>query len=265
MIAISINRLAFRRALKNYKKHMPSLIKLRIAKEITATPADCKVRQFLKILENNLDDILFGKPQRLFVLSNRLNPFLKQIDGAGVEQDTDFSKSMRRVLNYDWFTDKTVKRYSAYHMCEDLEINVCIYCNRSYTHTIKTNNGRKISRPTLDHYFSKGIHPLLSVSFYNLIPSCSICNSGIKNTADFQLINHYHPYLDDYIDKFRFSYKYDRQASLGLKILVKSADVKSLITLGELETEELYSTHSVELKEMLDMRYKFSDNYHNRP
>lgn len=261
MIAISINKLTFRRALKNYKKQMPDLIKARIIKEINDAPAGSRIPKFLNIIKSNLDDILFGTPQRLMALSTRFNPFFTRTNAAGVVQETDLCKSIKRVLNYDWFTHKTVNRYSGYHMCEDLEINVCVYCNRSYTHTIITNNRRKISRPTLDHYFSKGKHPLLSISFYNLVPSCSICNSGVKHTADFQLISHYHPYLDDYIDEFKFSYKHDRQAPLGLKILVKSTDVKALTTLSELETQELYNTHSVELKEMLDMRYKFSDNY----
>ncbi|HWW41719.1 hypothetical protein [Pedobacter sp.] len=53
----------------------------------------------------------------------------------------------------------------------------------------------------------------------------------------------------------------DQNEPSGLRILIKSSDAKAIQTLQDLQTEELYNTHTNELKEMLDMCYKFSDNY----
>lgn len=39
-------------------------------------------------------------------------------------------------------------------------------------------------RPELDHCFPKSKHSFLSVSLYNLIPSCSQCNSSIKGATE---------------------------------------------------------------------------------
>jgi hypothetical protein len=261
MIAINNNSLTVRKAFKAYKDDMPVLVRKRIAKTSNAAPAGSRVRRFLAVIDYYADEILLGKPARLMTLSRRFNPLLTTIDANGQVVKTDLGIAIATVFDYQWFITKTIHRYSAYHLTEDLEINVCVYCNRSYTHTIITQDGRKIARPTLDHYFNKGRHPLLALSFYNLIPSCNVCNLGVKHEAEFELATHYHPYLDDYITDFSFTYEYDRSARSGLKILVNTADSKADRTLRELDTRELYDTHSAELKEMLAMRYKFSDNY----
>ena len=261
MIAIPNNSLTVRKAFKHYKDAIPNLIEKRIDKAISGAAAGSQVPRFLALIKYHAHEILFSKPERLITLSKRFNPLLTTLDADGNRVETELGKAISYVFNYLWFIQKTKDRYSAYHLTEDMNINVCVYCNRSYTHTIIKHDGRKVTRPTLDHYFNKGRHPLLALSFYNLIPSCSVCNSGVKHEAEFELISHHHPYLDDYIEKYAFTYKPNKDAPSGLKIVVTSADPKAKTTLKELETEELYNTHTAELKEMLNMRYKFSDNY----
>ncbi len=38
---------------------------------------------------------------------------------------------------------------------------------------------------TLDHFIDKGSYPYLALSIFNLIPSCSVCNSKIKGSTPF--------------------------------------------------------------------------------
>ncbi|WP_252792745.1 hypothetical protein [Mucilaginibacter flavidus] len=83
----------------------------------------------------------------------------------------------------------------------------------------------------------------------------------MKHTADFQLGTHYHPYFDDYLNEYTFSYEYTNKTPSGLGILLNTRTVKSSNTLSELETKVIYNSHDYELKILLDMRYKFSDNY----
>lgn len=90
--------------------------------------------------------------------------------------DSFFSSSGRdNVNNADW-------------LLERLDIKVCPYCNRSYTFTIKGKHG---VRPELDHFYPRSIktYKHLAISFYNLVPSCPMCNhQKWMNVFDF------HPY-----------------------------------------------------------------------
>lgn len=62
-----------------------------------------------------------------------------------------------------------------------LEWYVCIYCglNNVPQFEIQGKNGKlKLKRGyQLDHFYDKKTYPYLALSFYNMIPSCSFCNS----------------------------------------------------------------------------------------
>lgn len=91
------------------------------------------------------------------------------------------------------------KRIWSKSLLEKLNVRVCPYCNRQYTFTL-ANEGL---RPQFDHFFPKGLFSYLSVSLYNLIPSCSICNSKKHdlNTYEYDL---YYPYEDEFGDDVVF-------------------------------------------------------------
>jgi hypothetical protein len=80
---------------------------------------------------------------------------------------------------------------------QKLDIRVCPYCNRSYTFTINKNN-KKI-RPEFDHFYPKDTYPFLALSFYNLIPSCPICNHT-KKTSEISI----HPYIEGFDENCKF-------------------------------------------------------------
>jgi hypothetical protein len=104
------------------------------------------------------------------------------------------------IINYNLFD------YFAYEIGTNLEINTCPYCNRVYINTvINKKTSRQIIRPTFDHFFSQKEHPLLALSFYNLIPSCYYCNSNLKGDYEMSLTTHLHPYLDGFDNDFNFN------------------------------------------------------------
>lgn len=90
------------------------------------------------------------------------------------------------------YTNFTKRRWSK-SLLEKLNVRVCPYCNRQYTFTLR-NDG---IRPQFDHFFPKSLYSYLSVSLYNLIPSCGICNSKKHNlnTYEYDL---YYPYEDEF-------------------------------------------------------------------
>jgi len=101
-------------------------------------------------------------------------------------------------------TTKAKKYYRAYNLANDLSIDVCPYCNKNYTYTI-INRLRQYTRPDFDHFLAKEIYPYFALSFYNLIPSCQVCNRTLKHSTEFTLSTHLHPYKDDFNSIKKFS------------------------------------------------------------
>ena len=147
-----------------------------------------------------LDDILIGTPHTLNQINLRLN--------GSINSSNSLLKGIEHVFNYDSFIDKKKKIYDAYKLAETLDIRTCTYCNRNYTSTVITKKGDKIIRPQFDHYFDKKSNPLLAISFFNLIPSCSICNSNVKGIQKMSLKDHIQPYIDNNLNDIRFTYKF---------------------------------------------------------
>lgn len=146
------------------------------------------------------------------------------------------------VNNADWLLDR-------------LGIKVCPYCNRSYTFTIK---GKRGVRPELDHFYPRSVkaYKHLAISFYNLIPSCPMCNHQKKvDVFDF------HPYYgmvdgSGRIPKFRVDdgkVVYDANHYPILfpdkpEIMIENPNANTDV----LRLESLYRHHSDYVKEILD-------------
>lgn len=64
---------------------------------------------------------------------------------------------------------------------ENVEVHTCYYCNIDFINTFKKNNEIK-NAFTLDHVLEKADYPFLALSLYNLVPSCYVCNSKVKDS-----------------------------------------------------------------------------------
>jgi rubrerythrin len=115
-------------------------------------------------LYDNLENILRGYPGKLIEIEQEFNEKADKLKLIA-EEKIDFLKNIEKIFSYNAFTKKRQK-YDAYDLAKNLDIRVCVYCNRMYTLTVKS--GGKITRPEFDHFFPKGKHPLLALSFFNL-------------------------------------------------------------------------------------------------
>ncbi|KEO72224.1 hypothetical protein [Anditalea andensis] len=205
-------------------------------------------------INEHLDEILIGRPTVLNQINQRLN--------GTVKLSKSLLKGVEHVFNYDSFIYKKKKMYDGYKLAEDLDVRTCTYCNRNYTNTVISSNGQKITRPQFDHYFDKRQNPLLAISFYNLIPSCSICNSSIKGTHKMTLNDYTHPYLDNALGDITFTYKYSHKSKNGLKVKVITPDPsKAKNTVDAFAIEEVYNSHTGELLDVLRTKQYFSERY----
>lgn len=211
------------------------------------------IRKFLND-EDNLRTVLIGTPDELDLIKLKFT-------------SVGLKKSIKKLINYDsWIkttNDSTYRHFNAYHLAEKLDIPTCIYCNRIYTKTVINASGKKITRPTFDHWYPKSQYPLLALSFYNLIPSCSVCNNGVKGALPFSLSTHFHPYYINPDESFRYTFSYDHKDynKFSFKILFNKNDVFSKKSIESFELEEIYRAHEDEIADLRKIRDTYSESY----
>ncbi len=99
---------------------------------------------------------------------------------------------LKNLFNYDdKFANIDNERklgWGRHQLISMMEIEVCPYCQRNFISNYMENNGqqKKFSKTTadLDHFYSQSQFPYLSLSLYNFIPSCQICNSRFKKDKE---------------------------------------------------------------------------------
>ncbi|MBK0371161.1 hypothetical protein [Flavobacterium agrisoli] len=196
-----------------------------------------------------LDIIVKGTPEQLLQCHNRIKPYLIPL----------VKKNIHEVFKYKgWFDQKKKTKYDAYDLATNVDIPTCTYCNRIYTKTVV--NPSKITRPTFDHWFSKSDYPLLALSFYNLIPSCTVCNSGVKGTNPFKLDTHFHPYHKS-IEEIDFKFSYDHKDYSSFKFKIINNNVFSKNSTKAFKLKEIYETHEDEITDLRRLRDIYSEKY----
>lgn len=152
--------------------------------------------------------------------------------------------------------------YNSRIMLKLLEITVCPYCNRNY---IYNAGSRRTSE--LDHFYSKSKYPFLALSFYNLIPSCSICNrfKGVRSLC----VNPYQ--AESAFDKVKFQLEITgagpNYQKNDFKILLYGDQLsrEERIALERhkivLKLRELYDGHKDIVLELIQKHITYSDSY----
>lgn len=243
-----------------------------------------------------IKEILVSEPKKLFKLNNiHINNLLKSQQSQLDTRDWNYTYSERQLRHYikakhkrkkndrdaslieryerlflfllNIFDYSIVKKSIGYRITQIKNINTCPYCNRLYTFAICRDNRTNIVRPHFDHWFAHSHYPLLSLSFYNLIPSCSICNSSVKGTSHYSLKTHIHPYLTtSYEPNFKFVpiLKWDKKEErvkwgVMIKRNMLSRENKMII---DLALDNIYDHHGeLEVKDIMDFALKNNSTY----
>ena len=127
--------------------------------------------------------------------------------GISSESIKDFSDKLLDAFNYSQFRDAKLNRLAVV-----VNVKTCLYCNQQYTIAIGKNPNKNGNISLVgsdaflqfDHFFGKAEYPILSMSLYNLIPSCPLCNQKKSgNNLSLKL----HPFLYDLSSLIRFRIK----------------------------------------------------------
>ncbi len=230
-----------------------------------------------------LERLLVDKPIELYNLTDSLmkqiipgyneNEFEEYLKAKNKNNRTDKEKALTQkysdILNnllktFDYNGQLSMNKSRSYRLSMGQGHNTCTYCNRQYVITVDGNNDKeRIARPQLDHWFSKELYPLMSLSLYNLIPCCSICNSSIKGNQIFRLLTHVHPYLETTPEEpqFRFSYKINADNTYAV-VCDNVTNPKERNMLDTFELEKIYSYHGeLEVKDILLFAYHNNETY----
>lgn len=151
--------------------------------------------EFACFLRENVDSILVGGVSTLNSINNEISErfpdftaYLKNRPEKGMhnycQNMENLIKDIQGLFNYDAFSKRKTS-WGAYELVRAHGIRVCPYCQLHHVNYYVSNEGGGFRmRPPLDHFYPKSIYPYLGVSLFNLIPSCSQCNSGVKGDDD---------------------------------------------------------------------------------
>ena len=222
-------------------------------------------KDFVKKLISNLTLLLTGTPPKLKSFIDSLHSDYIKIASKkvykpymtkGKRRKQTFAKGLLHAMGYENYRESKLVELSRM-----LNIKVCPYCNHNFTLYIdilgKTNMKGLFQ---FDHFYDKSDYPYLSMSLYNLIPSCSYCNHQKRTT---QLDIRYNPYFKAISEEFHFKVVDSFQLRSGKKgadkIDIKIERNVSRQGVDELQNdlhlEEQYGRHRDIVQEIYDKAY----------
>jgi len=206
------------------------------------------------VLQKNIHKLYLTKPELLLDANQNFTDYL---NSNFTQQEIDEIKEnyfdYDSVINYK----KYRKGMHSYWLMQKLDIRVCPYCNRSYTFTINKNN-KKI-RPEFDHFHPKDTYPFLALSFYNLVPSCPICNHT-KKTSEISI----HPYIEGFDNNCKFKIKKIEDCLLNddyskWEIFFDNTNNRFNSNIDVLALKELYNEHKDFVSEIVFKARAYND------
>lgn len=218
-------------------------------------PTNKEEKKILDFIKNNLKEILLATPEEMETWTYNIDNRRKKLSG-------DFLNDIKNALNYDYY-----RKNMLIDLAKQLNVKCCPYCNMHYTLYAeeKGNKEPKLAKFQFDHFYSESQYPMFSMSLYNLIPSCSICNNS---KLDKKLTLSYHPYHSDICKQFKFELAIDNPANIfcGQKIndlinvnfIAKDPKKQSELD-GFLQTfhlKALYQRHGDIAQEAFDKAYE---------
>lgn len=212
----------------NYHKVNSLIGRIRIRRSVDlAIPDQTRVDFWDYLLADdflNLRRIITGRPNELKQIIAEIEQICgvnffsieRNYDDAGL---TDFGRIVKGIFNYDAYRGKP----ECHDNYSGLDLSFCLYCNLGETQVVSVIDhlsGDAFNKALLqlDHFYPQSRHPYFAVSFFNLIPGCSICNAVLKLEKRFDIDTHFNPYQKRLNEYFTFE--------LDTFLIQKNDDIK---------------------------------------
>lgn len=217
-----------------------------------------KESRFINFLCNHLEFLLTAKPEsleRVKKTTDRLNLF-----GCFSSRADDFKNEILKAFGYENYRYTRLVQHA-----ERLNVKTCCYCNMNYTLLIEWKKARSIEKRALlqfDHFYDKAKYPHLSMSMYNLIPSCSTCNQGKARNENLPI--YFNPYYASILEMYKFRVKeplqlymsYAHPEKIEVECLPQTCqDISACDSCFHLSAK--YSVHKDIVKEVFDKAQQY--------
>ena len=206
-------------------------------------------------------NIVLAKHPDLYLNNGNFIAFIKEVESKLV----CLNNSIAKIVDYD-FLESNLK----HEVLTGTGIEVCPYCNRQYITPYQKGTKLK-STADLDHFFPKSIFQLLSLSLFNFVPSCQICNSRFKLARSIEIL---YPYKDGFNNNAVFEVKLNSKSTLDsitgkntsfdLNINVSSTCSNKNVVENNIELfnlREIYQNHKDYVREILYKKHAYSNTY----
>ncbi|HPM47796.1 MAG TPA: hypothetical protein PL056_12055 [bacterium] len=253
---------------------------------IKACDTETSWRPFLDFIVEgkNFERLIIGKQVELVKIIEEIKDC--KLSFFDKNKKTDICENILKLFHFKsfYYGEKKKKKeknknngdeesWGAYQYVKMLGIKTCPYCNLNYLTMIPRKGKGGGLTPDLDHFFPKSKHPYLALSLYNLIPSCSNCNSRLKRSEDAaELLNpfeggfgedfQFRTNLDDVESIYGAAYKIKQLNGEKDKFLIKINDIHELEKNGN-ESKKSFVKKVNNNKKIfkLEQQYEFHKDY----
>lgn len=228
----------------------------RINNERKKTIPDKDKIAFLKWCKRHTKEWLVAKPAELKMVKDEVD-----LRFSMLLEDAEFNKKVSKAYGYD--------HKKLLDLANWLNVKTCPYCNMQYTLYAKAYEDQekmdKVAKFQFDHFYPQSKYPMLSMSLYNLIPSCASCNNG-KMQGELSL--EFHPYHASISDIFHFRVAKPLKLCMGSNedvpkiemVANTGVDISKYNWMFHIET--LYQRHKDIVREVFTRAY--ADTYYNK-
>jgi hypothetical protein len=144
---------------------------------------DAVVSDYFSTIVADFKELVSASPETLFNIR-------ELFDGLTNDEKSDINDRLNLKGLYDRFIKKEdaflqsdeKSIYNSDYLISKVNFGTCPYCNEMNLHSffsLKHNGERR--NFDWDHIIHKDDYPFLAISFYNLVPSCKVCNFLKKN------------------------------------------------------------------------------------
>lgn len=215
-------------------------------------------KHYKKFLTYELKEILYGNFEKLIEIKNKIG----KKDDNKIKSFFNYDKS--KINNSSPLISKLQPKISEFFQ-KNIEVHICYYCNIDFINTFKKNNETK-NAFTLDHVLEKADYPFLALSLYNLVPSCYVCNSKVKDSKipfdDFSPTNKNF----DFDERVKFksfisntNLQIEKEQDFYIK-LIENYSNKFDKYIESLNLNNRYDYHKYKVLEMIEKRREYPDS-----
>jgi len=221
-------------------------------------------KQISKIIKESLG---MSYKKLLITSPNELEEIAKKINK---KKPKNFEKDKKILIDvYAKFRDSV----SSKNYINKVNLKVCPYCNRNYIFNF-TKNKKKEATAQLDHFIDKSKYPYLSLSLYNLVPSCSVCNQrkSAKNILIEPILNPFEDNIHNHISfnsteivsrdelkNKKLDFFSEERTKISINLI--SDDKRVEEHLKTFNIEGLYNNHTDVVADLYKKRVIYSDEY----